>query len=244
MKIAVIYKWARDPEAAAVRSDGSVDWRGAKMTAGEDDPAALDAAKSLAADAGAELVGITAGDGDASWALARGVQTAYSITDLPALTDQSRTGQVLAAAVRQIGDVDVVAVGDAQQYSGVPVALAGALGWPVLLGLTSAAVAGDQIVATRRAGSGQARLTVSAPVVLGFAAEAEEKKAPGMKELLMARKRPVSKLAMADLGLDATERVISQGTRVPEEKQARVFQGEPAQTAKQLVDALRAEGVL
>ena len=41
MKIVVIYKWARDPEDAAVRGDGSVDWRGAKMAAGEDDPAAV-----------------------------------------------------------------------------------------------------------------------------------------------------------------------------------------------------------
>jgi hypothetical protein len=43
------------------------------MTAGEDDPAALAAATRIAADSAGEVVGLTIGDGDASWALARGV---------------------------------------------------------------------------------------------------------------------------------------------------------------------------
>ena len=35
VKVVVVYKWAKDPEDAAVRADGSIDWRGAKMTAGQ-----------------------------------------------------------------------------------------------------------------------------------------------------------------------------------------------------------------
>ena len=40
----------RDPASAVVRADGTVDWRGAKMTPGEDDPAALAVAKAVATD--------------------------------------------------------------------------------------------------------------------------------------------------------------------------------------------------
>lgn len=244
MKIAVVYKWARDPETATVRNDGAVDWRGAKMTAGEDDPAALAGAKAIAEANGADLVGVTIGDGDASWALARGLSEAYSVTDVPALTDQSKTGQILAATVGSIGEIDVVAIGDAEQYAGVPMALAAELGWPVLLGLSTATAEGDSISVTRRTSTGHEKLTVTGPVVLGFSAETEEKKAPGMKEMLMARKRPINTLTLADLGCDAEERVVSQGTRAPDVTAAKVFEGNPEQTVGQLIEALRADGVL
>lgn len=244
MKIAVIYKWARDPEAATVRADGSVDWRGAKMMAGEDDPAALDAAKKMAETSNAQITGITIGDGDASWILARGVQETMSITDAPNLNDQAATAKILAAAVKKVGDVDVVAIGDPQPYSGVPTALAGELGYPVLLGLSTAKVEGDKIVATRKVGNEEKIITLTTPVVLAFAAESEEKKVPGMKEMLMARKRPITKLSIADLGLATDDHIKSLGSRAPEEKHARIFEGEPAEAAKQLVETLRKEGVL
>ena len=41
MKAVVVYKWARNAADAIVRTDGSIDWRNARMAAGEDDPAKL-----------------------------------------------------------------------------------------------------------------------------------------------------------------------------------------------------------
>ncbi|HEY5181102.1 MAG TPA: hypothetical protein VIJ07_15225, partial [Dermatophilaceae bacterium] len=110
MKAVVVYKWARNAEDAMVRTDGSIDWRNARMAAGEDDPAALAAAKQIAADTGGAVIGLTMGDGDASWALARGVEQAFSVADAPSLTDNGATAAILAAAVRCIGDVDVVVI--------------------------------------------------------------------------------------------------------------------------------------
>ncbi len=66
MKVVVVYAWPRDPEAASVRSDGAIDWHNAKMAPGEDDAAALDVAKVVADGLGAELVGLTVADSDAS----------------------------------------------------------------------------------------------------------------------------------------------------------------------------------
>ena len=244
MKIVMIYKWARDPEAATVRSDGSVDWRGAKMVAGEDDPAALDAAKSIAEGSNAEIVGLSIGDGDASWILARGVQSTFSVSDVPNLMDQATTGKILAAAVQKLSDVDVVVMGDAQAYSAVAISLAGALNWPCVMGLSSAKAVGNQIIATRNIGSDVQTISVSAPVVLGFVAESEEKTIPGMKEMLMARKRPVTTLSLADLPVNAVERITSRGSRAPEVKHAQLFEGTPLEAATKLVETLRKEGAL
>lgn len=244
MRIAVVYKWARDPEAASVRADGSIDWRGAKMTPGEDDPAALAAATTIAGRTGGEVVGVTIGDGDPSWILARGVTETLSVPDAGTYTDGALTGRLLAAAVRRLGGVDVVAIGDPGDSTAVPAALAGALGVPAVLGLASADVEGGRIVAVRRVGSAEQRITVDAPVVLGFAAEGEEKKVPGMKEMLMARKRPVTTVPLADLGVATDDRLAVVASRAPEEVRATVFGGDPAAAARELVSALRAEGVL
>lgn len=244
MKIAMIYKWARDPEAATVRNDGSVDWRGAKMVAGEDDPAALDAAKLIAEGAGAEIVGLTIGDGDASWVLARGVKETFSVTDVPNLIDQATTGKILSSTVKKLADVDVVVIGDSQAYSAVSVSLAGDLGWPTVMGLTSAKVEGNKIIATRNIGSEEQTITLTAPVVLGFVAESEEKSTPGMKEMLMARKRPVNNISLSDLNIKADERINSRGSRAPEVKHAYLFDGAPLDAVTKLVETLRKEGVL
>jgi len=244
MKIAMIYKWARDPEAATVRLDGSVDWRGAKMVAGEDDPAALDAAKTMAEGSETEIVGITIGDGDASWILARGVQETFSVADVPNLTDQATIGKILASVVKRTKDIDVIVIGDPKSYSGVPVSLAGSLGWPSIMGLTSAKIEGDKIIATRHVGSEEQTITISTPVVLGFVAESEEKKTPGMKEMLMARKRPINKILLSDLNIIVDDRIDSRGSRAPEVKYAHLFEGNPSDSAAQLIDALQKEGVL
>ncbi len=243
MKAVVVYKWARNAADAIVRSDGSIDWRNARMVAGEDDPAALAAAHQIAADTGGTVVGLTLGDGDASWALARGVEQAFSVADAPCLADNGATATVLAAAVRQIGDVDVVVIGDSEQELGVPVALAGELGWPALAGLRSASMPAGRLQVVRRTGAELQTLTLGTPVVLCVSAESDADQVPGMKELLAARKRHLTALRVSDL-VPVPVDVDSIGCRRPDSTPTRVFRGEPAQVAAQLVAALRGEGVL
>lgn len=243
MKTAVVYKWARAVTDALVRADGSIDWRNAKMTPGEDDPAALAAAVSVASDADGEVVGVTIGDGDASWALARGIEQAVSVTDAPDVTDNATTAAILAATVRHIDGVDLVLIGDSRQNQGVPVALAGELGWPCLVGLSRVFVQDGQVRATRRVGDELQTVAVPTPIVLAVSADSDVDRAPGMKEMLAARKRPVTKLTLADLGVVATD-IVTLGSQRPASTPARVFEGDPAAAAAQLVAALRAEGVL
>jgi electron transfer flavoprotein beta subunit len=244
MKIVVAYKWARDPEDATVRNDGSVDWRGAKMAAGEDDPAAVAVARAVAAAAGCSVMGLTVGDGDASWAMARGVEQVVAVPEAPSLADNAATAGLLAAAIRWIGEVDLVVIGDAEAYPGVPAALAGVLGWPALLGASTATFADGRLVATRRADDREQTLSLGLPTVLAVAAVSAEKHAPGMKEVLAARKRPITTLSLPDLGACPVDRLEFRGTRVPELGSARIFEGSPASTAGQLVAALRENDVL
>ena len=242
MKTVIIYKWARKSEDAAVRNDGSVDWRNAKMTAGEDDYAALEVAKVVAGND--ELIGLTIGDGDASWALARGVQQATSVTDVPNLTDNTSTAAIIAAAVKQIGDVDAVLIGDSEEYPGVPVALAGLLGWPAMAHVSSASAVGGRIQIVRKQGKNEQTISVARPVVIAVSAASAEKAAPGMKEQLAARKRPITKLTLATINATGEDKVTIKGTRLPDVSAARIFNGDPDAAAGQLVAALKDEGIL
>ena len=63
MRIVVAYKWTCDPEEATVRADGTVDWSRAKPGLSAYDPVAMELARLLAGASGAELVGLTAGEG-------------------------------------------------------------------------------------------------------------------------------------------------------------------------------------
>lgn len=244
MRTVVVYKWARDVGGAGVLGDGTVQWRSTKLAAGADDHAAVAVAARVARESGGELSGLTVGDGDASWALARGVPAAVSVPGVTDGPDQGAVAGVLAAAVRAAGDVDVVVIGDADEHALVAPVLAGHLGWTALAGVTDATVVDGQVEALRVVAGVEETVRVPAPVVLAVAAQRPEERAPGMKELLAARKRPVTTLALDDLDVPAGAGVQELGTRLPDATAARVFDGDPAEAARQLVAALRTEGVL
>jgi electron transfer flavoprotein beta subunit len=239
LKTIVIYKWARATASASVRRDGQVDWGTAKMAASDDDPAALDTAKALAGPGG-EVVGLTIGDGETAWVLARGVDSAYTAPGVGPLTDNAATAGALASAVRQIGLPDAVVIGDSGADPGVAAALAAHLGWPVLLGVGSAEAVDGAIVARRRAGNAVETVSVPVPAVLGVAAVGEEARPPGMMETIKARKKPVTELTVEA----PAEGVAATGTRLPDRSGARLFEGDPDDAAAQLVAALRGDGVL
>ncbi|WP_372595654.1 hypothetical protein [Actinotalea sp.] len=243
MRTAAVYKWAKDVGGAVVQSDGTVRWRSTKMAAGEDDHAVVATALRLAATSGGTAVGLTIGDGDASWALARGLTATTCIGDVPGMIDEASTAYALAAAVRA-GEIDVVLVGDAEEHLGMGAALAGHLGWPALAGVLSASASDGCVEAVRRTGDLDETVAVQTPVVLMISATAAEPKAPGMKELLAARKRPVEMVTTTELGVEVQDTVTAHGTRVPEVTAARLFTGDPTQAAAQLIAALRTEGVL
>jgi electron transfer flavoprotein beta subunit len=242
MKLIVVFKWLRNPQDARVGADGALDWGGAKMSPNDDDPAAIALAKGLGA---GEIVGLTVGDGDLAWAAARGAASTVVVTDAQTGADSGVTGAVLAAGVERIGAADLVLIGDSAWDYGVVAALAGQLGWPALANVVSAVAEGGRWRVTRRIGTATQVVEVAGPAVLAVAASRAEQQVPGMKEVLAARRKPVTRLTVADLGLSPADKVVSRGTRLPDLAAAKIFDGaDPAAAAAQVVAALRTDGVL
>jgi electron transfer flavoprotein beta subunit len=243
MRIIVVFKWSRNPADARVAADGSVSWQGVRMAPSDDDPTAMEIACAIAD--GGEVIGLTVGDGDVSWAAARGAARTVTVTGVEQDANSSVTGAILAAAIRRIEGADAVLIGDSVWDIGVVSALAGQLDWPAVAGVVSATAEQHGLHLTRKMGNAYQVLEVERPALLAVSASRAEKDVPGMKEVLAARKKPVEKLTMGDLGLAPENTVSSRGTRFPDTPPAHIIDGsDPATACEQLLAELRTEGVL
>jgi electron transfer flavoprotein beta subunit len=258
MRIVVAYKWTCDPEEATVRADGTVDWSRAKPGISAYDPVGIELARRLAEEAGAELIGVTAGAKGvgapiaSKAALGRGLDRVVIIED-DSLTEAGRSelAAVLAEAIRQIGDVDLVITGDSSvdvAAKMVPTLLAGELGWPAVAEVTSVTGQAGALRVERAIPGGVQVLEASGPVVLAASADAAVPRVPGMKELLAAAKKPVEHLELAALKVPPQNAVMTVTGRSRPERKARkghlIDTADPAAAAAEMVTALRKAGAL
>lgn len=237
MKTAVVFKWTRNP-ADAIVSGGNVDWSRVKMSPTDDDPAAMDVAKALCE--GTDILGITVGDGKPEWAAARGAASTLIAEGVSTTSEGTDVAAAIAACVERAGGIDAVCIGDSAWDRAVVTALVGKLGWTAYAGVIAAELSGGKAKVTVKTPDGLRVIEAAAPVLLCVQGMGKEQDAPGMKQVLAARKLPVEKFdAPAGAGL-----AESLGTRAPETKSATLFEGEPEEQAAQLVAALKGEGVL
>ena len=258
MKIVVAYKWASNPQDATVNADGVVDWTRAKPGISEYDPVAMELARRLADATGGEVIGLTAGTKrvDATMArkeaLSRGFDRAVIVAD-DSLEGAGTTelAAVLAAAVRHIGDVDLVLTGDSSVDVGakmVPAVLAGQLGWPAVGEVSAISGQAGALRVERAVAGGTQVLEISGPAVLAASTDAATPRVPGMKDILAAGKKPVETLEVAALDVPTGSATITVTDTSRPDLKARKGQmidtADPAAAAAELVAALRGAGTL
>ncbi len=224
-------------------SDGSVSWSGVKMSPSDDDPAVMEIARSVAGDD--DVVALTVGDGDVAWAAARGAASTVVVDGVDSNPDGSVIGSILAAGIGHIGDADVVVIGDSDWDYAVVSSLIGKLGWNAVAGVIAADVVDGALLVTRKSATASQIVRVEGPAVLAVKALQSEQNAPGMKQTLAARKRPVECLTVSDIGGAPSSKGTSDGTRLPDTASAIMIDGSnPAAAVEQLLTALRGEGVI
>ena len=176
--------------------------------------------------------------------LAMGCTEATLIDDTEA--DAWGVATLLAAAIEQMGDVDMVFTGQltVDGNSGmVPIALARKLGWPVLTGVAKIVEVTDDSIVVERVVE-DARLTVKAPVpaVLSVIKEIGEPRYPTFIKIRKAARVKIPTLSAADLGIEAPAVVVNMDNfRKPPARDAHV---QLFDNADDLIDALIAEKVL
>lgn len=242
MDVTLVYKWGYDPDDAYIASDGGFRWKQGRLVASDDDAQAILCARGLAEATGGVLRGATIGNGDVTWAAARGAQGLFVAEGVQPMSDDVAMARALADVVVGAGTADVVVVADAIDAACVAPALAVLLGLPCVLGVRDFAIGEDgaTIVAHRPVEGGMEQLEFGAPVLISVSAAASEKNVPSMKAMLAARKTPKTPVAAAVA--ESALAVESLG-KAPIQR-AQIFEGSPDEAAAALVAVLRAKDVL
>ncbi len=157
-------------------------------------------------------------------ALAMGADKAIHICDeVLAGSDAVQTSAVLAAALRP-GGFDVIICGNEAtdgRTASLPAMLAQRLGRAAVTSVVAIEVDGDRVSAERVVEGGAAKVSAVLPVVVSVNEKIGEPRYPNFKGIMAAKKKPVSTLSAADLGLDpaglglanASTRVVSGSPR-------------------------------
>jgi electron transfer flavoprotein beta subunit len=217
MNIVVLVKQVPDSGAERVLREGdhTVERDGADNVINEMDEYAIEEAlrlKEAQPDAGVEVTILTMGPDRAAEsirkALSMGPDRAVHVRD-GALAGSCAvaTSAVLAAALRTLSPDLVLCGAEATdgRVQAMPHMIAERLGVAALTGARRLTVDGSTVTIERQTDEGYEVVTATAPTVVSVWDTINEPRYPSFKGIMAAKKKPVTELSLADLGIDPSE---------------------------------------
>ncbi len=215
MNIVVLVKQVPDTwsERKLTDADHTLDRESADAVLDEINERAVEEALLLQEAHGGEVTVIAMGPDRATdairKALSMGADKAIHVSD-EALhgSDSLATAKVLAKAIGTVENVDLVIAGNEAtdgRAGAVPAIIAELLGLPQVTQLRKVTVEGTTIKGERETDEGVAFLEASLPAVISVTEKINEPRYPSFKGIMAAKKKPVSTVSIADLGVDASE---------------------------------------
>jgi electron transfer flavoprotein beta subunit len=204
------------PDTASERTlraaDNTLDREAADGLINELDEYAIEEGLRLAEAHGGEVTILSMGPERASdsirKALSMGADKAvHLVDDALAGSDAMGTSAALAAVLRRTGfDLVILGSESTDARMGVMAALlAERLGVPQLSLASKVEVDGTAITVNRQTDYGYDRVQASLPAVISVVEKINEPRYPSFKGIMAAKKKPVEKLGLADLGIDPSE---------------------------------------
>jgi len=253
MKIAVCVKHVVDETELKVDPGGNPQLKGAATKMSAFDKNAVEEALRLKAARQGEVVIVTVGTPEAKKtmkeALAMGADRGVLVSADPMAMDARRTAELLAAALKKGGPYDMVlcSEGSSDMYSGlVPPMVGEILGLPYVGYARKIEVSGQAAKVERALEDSVELVEAPTPLVVSVVSEINEPRYPTLIQIMQAGKKPMEELSPDALIPDAPKSAsLVRGMKAQAMARKRVvFEGPPEETAKKLVEALAAEGVL
>ncbi len=223
------------------------------------DAFAVEAAVRLAAETGGRATALTMGPPQAEVAVreavARGCDDALLLSDRAfAGADTWATSYALAAAIRALGDVDLVLCGK-QAVDGdtaqVGPGIAVHLGWPQATYVRDVRAEDGALIVERLTDQGNETLRIPTPAVLTAIKDLCIPRLPSLTTAMRGRRCDVQCWGAGDLDVDPAQLGLDGSpTRVvsifapPPRGQCRLIDGEPAEQASELVALLGDRGAI
>lgn len=253
MKIIILLKQTFDTEAKiTLDSGGKINRQGVTLIINPYDEFALEEGLRLKEKHGGEVTVVSMGGPEAQDALRQslsmGADKAVLICDdALAGADEYAAAVVLAKAVGTM-EYDIIlggwrAIDDGSAQ--VALRLAELLEMPHVNMVTKLEIEGNKALGTREIEGGSEVVEVPLPALVTAQKGLNEPRYPTMKGIMQAKKKPMQKFSLGDLGLDAAQvaaRVQSLNFFLPSPREAgKIVPGEAPEAAVQLVRLLREE---
>ncbi|HYA14159.1 MAG TPA: electron transfer flavoprotein subunit beta/FixA family protein [Syntrophales bacterium] len=251
--IIACFKWVVDEAYIRRTPSGDLDFSSVDYKIGDYDRNAIEEAVRLRDAFGGSAIAVTASVPEATKsikdALSRGTDQAYFIADASfANLESSQTAALLAEVIRtRIQPFDLIICGEgssdlyAQQ---VGPRLAEKLGIPCISFIQKISLDGGQITVERRVEEGIEVITVPLPALVTVLPDINVPRIPGVKDTLMASKKPVvtiKKDELAPIGEPCLQTVSLKASRM--ERTCERF-GTDAAEITRFVGSLRKKGVI
>lgn len=259
MKIVVCVKQVPDSAAKMTVENGQVSWGEAPLVINPWDEYAVEAALVQKEAHGGDVIAVSLGGESAKealkHALAMGCSEAVLISD-PALAgaDSQAVAKALAAAIRKIGDVDLVTFGRQAIDGDMGVTAAQTariLGWPALTlvsRISQLDTSSRTIQVERSVEDGRQVVQGKLPAVISVVKDFGEPRYPSFMGIRKASRANIPTWGLGDLGLAAPASVVSwpkvENPPAREIKTEIIAGGSAQEIAEQLADKLLAEKVL
>ncbi|MDM8528970.1 electron transfer flavoprotein subunit beta/FixA family protein [Anaerolineales bacterium HSG24] len=259
MKIVVLVKQTPDTAKLSKRMDGlQLSADGGPRIVNPWDEYAIEAGLVLAEkNKGSKVTALCLGKPEATEALKRaiamGANDAVLISDsVLAQADSLVTAKVLAAAIKKIGEVDLVLAGRSSidgNNAATAVQIAALLDMSMLSYVASIeAVEEGSITAVRAVEAGRETVSDNLPAVISVVREINEPRYPSFMKIRKATKAKIPIWGVADLGLsdgDVVPQVLWE-MALPPSRNAKIdlINGTPVEAAKLLADKLMSEKVI
>lgn len=214
-KMLVCYKWVLDEQDIKIKAgDQSLDASRAKYKISDYDKNALEEATQLVEKQGGSVDALTFGTAatvkqSIKDVLSRGADKVTWIGDEAAeKADAFVTANVIAAAIRKLGQFDVILCGegssDAYNQQLVP-RLSVLLGIPAVTFVQGLSVEDGRVVATRKLGDCTEVVEIQGPAIISVLPEINKPRIPSLKQVMAAAKKPSAEMKVADLELVAAD---------------------------------------
>jgi electron transfer flavoprotein beta subunit len=142
-------------------------------------------------------------------ALSMGADKAVHLSDAAlAGSDAVQTAKALAKALGTVGEFDLVLAGNEAsdgRAAAVPAMVADVLGLPALTHAREITVDGSSVTVRRETDDGVTVLSAQLPAVVSVGEKINEPRYPSFKGIMAAKKKPVTTLSLADVGIDPSE---------------------------------------
>ena len=254
MRVISCCKAVPEEQDIAVAKDRQLSVEKAEWKFSQYDLNAVEAGKQIIESAGGQLSGLSAGGKALENSklrkdiLSRGLDDLYLVMDeMLEQADTYQSARVLAAAIKKIGAFDLVLCGAgssdlyAQQVGNQ---LGEYLGIPVVNAVNKITPQGDTVIVERALEDAIEVLEVALPAVLSVTSEINAPRIAGMKDIITANKKPVTKFSLSEIGaMDTQASSVVVSTLAPEqvERRMNILEGESEEVVNAFVKLLRAE---